>query len=121
MHRKIFLLLSFFTMFSVLSACSNTEVDNKATFTDSVIIDVRTPEEFALGHLKGAVNIDFNASDFDQSIKSLDPKDKYLIYCRSGNRSSQALKRMQEYGFNNIIDLGSVESASLSTGIDIIS
>ena len=71
-----------------------------------VIMDVRTPDEFAAGHIAGARPLDFNAPDFADRVKEL-PRDKtYLVYCRSGNRSAKAVKLMQEAGFTNLIDLG---------------
>lgn len=87
---------------------------------DAVIIDVRTPEEFELGHLEGAVLINFKDSSFDAKIAELDPNAEYIVYCRSGNRSAQAAARMREAGIGNIVDLGSLENASAKTGIDIV-
>lgn len=107
-------------MIGVLSGCSGSGSENKVNIEGAIILDVRTPQEFTSGHLTGAINIDFNASDFDQKIKALNPTMKYIIYCRSGNRSAQAMVRMQELGFNDILDLGSVESASKTTGVEVI-
>ncbi len=70
-----------------------------------VLLDVRTNEEFAAGHLAGATLIDFNAPDFQQKIRAL-PKDKtYLVYCRSGRRSKNACDQMRELGFPGLFDL----------------
>ena len=63
------------------------------------IIDVRTPGEFASGHLENAVNIDFRNDDFQQKIAELDRNESYLIYCKSGGRSGQALDLMKELNF----------------------
>lgn len=86
---------------------------------DLTIIDVRTPEEYAEGHLEGAINIDIYAPDFEKQIKALDPSGNYAVYCRSGNRSSAAVALMEESGFAQVKDLGSREAASetLSTPI----
>jgi len=67
-----------------------------------VIIDVRTPSEYAGGHLTEAVNIDFNASDFKDKVNLLDKNKTYLVYCRTANRSSSAVKVMTELGFKDI-------------------
>lgn len=77
-----------------------------------VILDVRTPEEFSQGHIQNAINIDFNnQTEFDTSLNSLDKTKTYLIYCRSGNRSGQAMKLMEAKGFTNIINLdGGIQS-----------
>lgn len=64
-----------------------------------VVLDVRTPEEFSTGHIKGAVNIDFLASDFNQKLTNLDKNKSYLVYCASGGRSAAACKLMMKLGF----------------------
>jgi rhodanese-related sulfurtransferase len=56
-----------------------------------VLLDVRTPGEFATGTIKGSKNIDFNSPDFEKELAKLDKSETYLVYCRSGNRSGQAL------------------------------
>lgn len=66
-----------------------------------VVLDVRTPGEYAEGHLPGAVNIDVEAADFGARIAELDPDATYAVYCRSGNRSAVALERMREAGFTD--------------------
>ncbi len=87
---------------------------------DAVIIDVRTPEEYAEGHLEGAVLMDLNSGDFAQTMPTLDPEGEYLVYCRSGNRSGQAVSLMKDAGFTNVTDLGSFKSASKTTGIPLV-
>ena len=73
---------------------------------DFVILDVRTPAEFAAGHIAGARLLDFNAPDFADRIKEL-PRDKtYLVYCRSGSRSAKAVKVMRDAGFSDLINMG---------------
>lgn len=70
------------------------------------LIDIRTPQEFAEGHIANAANVDFrNTPQFEQYLSSLDKNGRYLIYCRTGNRSGQALKLMEEKGFINVTDL----------------
>jgi len=70
---------------------------------DSVIvIDVRTAAEYQSGHLKGATIIDFRGSDFVDKINKLDKKRTYLLYCRSGNRSGQAMAIFKQNGFNKV-------------------
>jgi rhodanese-related sulfurtransferase len=72
---------------------------------DFVILDVRTPEEFEDGRLEGAVNIDYYAEDFRDRIDRLQREDTYLIYCRSGARSSSAYRMMEEMGFERMYNL----------------
>ncbi len=73
-----------------------------------VVVDVRTPDEFADGHLENAINIDFNADSFSGNLNSLDKSNTYLIYCRSGNRSAQALTTMNDMGFSDVHDMGGI-------------
>lgn len=70
------------------------------------LIDIRTYEEYSEGHIKASTQSDFyNTTEFSSYLDSLDKNGKYLIYCRSGNRSSQALRIMQGKGFRNVSDL----------------
>jgi rhodanese-related sulfurtransferase len=101
------------------SACS-ADTEPVALDPGTVVIDVRTPAEFASGHLEGAVNIDVQSADFDARISELDPAGDYFVYCRSGNRSGQAIDRMVGLGFNDLTNGGSVENASSLTGIPVV-
>lgn len=71
------------------------------------IIDVRTPEEFAQGHIEGAVNFNVEGPDFATQIAGLDPAGTYAVYCRSGNRSVVAVDYMSGQGINGIFELES--------------
>jgi rhodanese-related sulfurtransferase len=72
---------------------------------NTVILDVRTPEEFASGHIAGAVNINYNSSDFKSQIDALDQGKTYLVYCHSGKRSKAAVSVLQKQGFLNLVEL----------------
>lgn len=72
---------------------------------DLVVLDVRTPEEYAEGHLDGAVLVDFYDANFAEQLAALDPETPYLVYCRSGNRSGQTLGIMQQLGFASAVDI----------------
>lgn len=69
------------------------------------ILDVRTPSEYIPEHIEGAYNRDFYDDDFDLQLDSLDKDRIYLIYCRSGNRSGQALKIMENLEFNTVYNM----------------
>ena len=69
------------------------------------VLDVRTPEEFAEGHIKGAKNIDFHGRDFAARLKELDKSKPYLVHCRSGGRSTSSLATFKELGFEKIFHL----------------
>ena len=73
--------------------------------TDFVILDVRTPGEFAEGHLDGAVNLDVQSPTFEKRLRALDRTRSYLVYCRTGNRSRRATIAMQARGFRSIFHM----------------
>ncbi len=75
-----------------------------------VLLDVRTPAEFAGGHLEGARNVDFLASGFADAVAPLDRDATYYLYCRSGNRSGQAAQRMKAMGFADVHNIGGFDA-----------
>ncbi|MBU3692815.1 MAG: rhodanese-like domain-containing protein [Candidatus Nanopelagicaceae bacterium] len=79
-----------------------------------VIVDVRTPEEFAAGHLLGAVNLDVSSANFESQIAELDKSGTYAIYCRSGNRSTIASGKMSDAGFTNLYNFNKGGFAELA-------
>jgi rhodanese-related sulfurtransferase len=81
------------------------EFSQKITETGVVTLDVRTPGEFAEGHIEGARLIDFQSGNFENEIAALDKNASYAVYCRSGNRSGQAVKVMQDAGFTNVFNM----------------
>ena len=72
--------------------------------TNFVIIDVRSPEEYIENHIEKAKNINYS-QNFEKKIEKLDKNKKYLIYCHSGHRSSNAMKIMLKSGFTDIYNL----------------
>jgi rhodanese-related sulfurtransferase len=82
----------------------------------AVVLDVRTPSEFAGGHLAGAKNIDVESGDFDSDIASMDKNASYAVYCRSGRRSGIALDKMTSAGFKHVVDLSGGVTAWTSEG-----
>ena len=70
-----------------------------------IVIDVRTPEEFAEGHIEGAINIDFKAATFKDELAKLDKDKTYLMHCRSGGRSTSAKPVFEELGFKSVYHL----------------
>jgi len=75
------------------------------TTKDAVIIDVRTPEEFANGHLKDAININYDGSDFERHIAEIEKSKPVFLYCLSGARSYGAAESMRKAGFENVTDM----------------
>ena len=73
-----------------------------------IILDVRTPEEFADKHIPGAINIP-NETISTEEIPELPNKDQLiLVYCRSGNRSKQASEKLVALGYTNIVEFGGI-------------
>ncbi len=73
-----------------------------------IIIDVRTESEFKQGHIKNAVNINYNDAGFKNNLEKLDKNKTYLVYCRSGNRSAKAVNIMKELDFLEVYDFGGI-------------
>ncbi len=99
--------VSFF-VFSGSVSQSLTAEDFRAGYSntpEAVLLDVRTPAEFTQGHIEKAINVDFESASFKSDIQELDPAKHYFVYCRSGNRSAQAIRVMRELGFANITEL----------------
>lgn len=70
-----------------------------------VLLDVRTPEEFGEVRVPGSVNVDFYAADFATRLEELPRDVPYVVYCRSGNRSSQTMSLMRDLGFSEVWDV----------------
>jgi len=72
---------------------------------DFVILDVRTPEEYAEDHLEGSRNIDYNSPDFTSKLEEMNKNNTYIVYCRSGVRSRNAANSMSKVGYNKIYNV----------------
>ena len=73
-----------------------------------ILLDVRTPEEFADGHIPGAINIP-NESIGENDIAELPDKEQRIyVYCRSGNRSKQASAKLVNLGYTNVVEIGGI-------------
>jgi rhodanese-related sulfurtransferase len=81
---------------------ARTLIQNNVTNPNFVIIDVRTPAEYAAGYIAGAINVDRYAADFQTRLQVLDRNKTYLVYCGSGLRSSQARDLMAGMGFQTL-------------------
>lgn len=85
---------------------SDKEFAEKAGAENTVILDVRTPSEIADGYISGAsLFIDINDPSFAEKMQALDKSKTYLVYCRSGARSSKASGWMAENGFTSVYNL----------------
>lgn len=117
--KKIILALIVFTGVLVLFAQTNPIIQNtnetaaqivkKVEKGDAYLIDVRTPEEYQAGHLNNSKNINIKSGDFKQQISKLDKNKPVYLYCRSGNRSGQAVDTLSTLGFKTYYNIGGFE------------
>jgi len=82
-----------------------TLIQNNRDNPDFIIIDVRTPEEFAQERIEGAINLDYYPEVFSDQLNELDRNKTYLVYCRTGRRSKAAADLMKELGFGQIYNI----------------
>jgi phage shock protein E len=86
---------------------------------DAILLDVRTPGEFAGGHLEGAVNIP--VGDTARMAETIGRKDRpVLLYCAAGGRSAQALAALKAEGFTRLVNAGGLDAAAAKTGKAIV-
>ena len=111
MSKSLFILMLSILGFIGCNAQRGSSIDSKEAYglikadSNIAILDVRTAKEFADGHVAGAVNIDVNQTDFAQKIDQLDRSKTYIVYCRSGRRSSKAVGIMATKGFKNLYNV----------------
>ena len=72
---------------------------------DVVLLDVRTPQEYAQGHIAGAMNLNYRAKDFGEQVGKLDKSKTYLVYCAVGGRSTSACEKMAKLEFAHLYNL----------------
>ena len=85
-----------------------------------VLLDVRTPDEYAQGRLKDSTLMDFYSPDFSEKLGKLDKAAKYLVYCRSGNRSGKALAMMVKLGFTEVQHIEGGITAWTAAGYPVV-
>jgi len=91
------------TNFGEISVVTPAEFKEKSI--NQIIVDIRTPQEFLGGHIEGAVNINLFDNTFLTQISEFDKSKPIFLYCRSGNRTHSASKKIAELGFEKIYDL----------------
>jgi rhodanese-related sulfurtransferase len=84
-----------------------------------VVLDVRTPQEYAEGHVPGALNIDIASPTFAEQIAALPTDETYVVYCRSGNRSAQAAEQMVQAGFTDVYNVDAGLATLASAGVQL--
>ena len=113
LYSKLFILLITFSIFSCKGQTSKNVINldpkpfsEKITATPNAqVIDVRTPREFAGGHLDNALNIDWLNDTFEANAQKLDKTKPVFVYCKTSNRSPQAAAKLEELGFKTIYNM----------------
>jgi rhodanese-related sulfurtransferase len=130
MRRLLALIAILLGTTALLAGCSssggtveNVSADQFVTASaepGTVVVDVRTPGEFAAGHVDGAVNIDVESPSFGSEIAALPKDTTYAVYCRSGRRSTLATDQMTEAGFTSLVNLQGGIADLQSAGAPIV-
>ena len=111
--KKLFI---FIILFLLVGCSSNEDSNGLISYMDAkekiinegaVLVDVRTEDEYNSNHIGGAINIPI---DSISSAVSLSKDNPIIVYCKSGNRSSQALEKLEALGYSNVYDLGSIDN-----------
>ena len=111
--KYLFILLLGFTLLSCSTAVGQENVDVMQFETilkqdkKVVLLDVRTPEEYAQGHIENSININYYDAAFSQKVEELvsNKNAKVLVYCRSGGRSSSAVSKLDKLGYTSLVNL----------------
>ncbi|MCB1094072.1 MAG: rhodanese-like domain-containing protein [Verrucomicrobiae bacterium] len=85
----------------------------------AVVLDIRTGKEFADGHIKGAMNLNFLGDDFKANLEKLDRDKVYVMHCQSGGRSGKAKALFKELGFKNVLHIQDGYRAWASAGFPV--
>ena len=121
--RKIKRLLPFVLSLMLLSSCGNTgssssgyrqiSMDEAVKMMrdekDYIILDVRRPDEFAEGHIPGAINVPNEEIGTAEIAELPDKSQLILVYCRSGRRSKEASEKLVKLGYTNIVEFGGIQ------------
>ncbi len=94
-------------------------LEEKNSTMQITVLDVRTPEEFTAACLNKAININYRSPSFAADVAKLDTKGTYLVYCRTGRRSAEAVSVMRKAGFDKIIELEGGITAWQAAGLPV--
>ena len=108
------------TLKNISAQEANDLIQQRKTDPNFVILDIRTPQEFAQGRIEGAINLDFYAPTFKESLDKLDKSKTYMMYCRSGNRSGKALGMMEGQNFMDVYNMTGGIGAWAQKGLPVV-
>jgi rhodanese-related sulfurtransferase len=95
-------------------------IEGNTSDNNVVILDVRTPGEFAGGHLEKAINLDVYSPTFKSNLEGLDRNKTYIIYCHTGSRGSAVLRTMTAMGFEKIYNVSGGTIAWQKAGLPLV-
>ena len=99
------------TLFASITLALTVTLGALSAQAKEVVIDVRSPQEFAAGHVEGAINIAHTAIAQEIAKAGVGKEDTVLLYCQSGRRSGIALYTLKGMGFSRVENLGGIEQA----------
>lgn len=105
--RTLFLLLTILCTTAVFGQYKNVSITEyiNSPLKRTILVDVRTAEEFAAGHLPNAINIDVKRDDFESKFAKIRKRKRIAVYCRSGKRSAMAAEKLDVLGYVKITNL----------------
>ncbi len=103
--KRFFLVFMVFVLSCAQSKTKPITEFSQNDINDAILIDVRTPEEYALGHIDNAININFFDQNFVKQIATVDTSKTVYLYCKKGGRSAKAATLLDSLGYKNVIDL----------------
>lgn len=104
---------------SVIRPVKSKEAKHLLAQGSLIVLDIRTPEEWSGGHLKGAQLLNIYEPEFSQRLQVLDRTKPYLVYCAVGGRSRKAAKMMQQLGFQQVCDATEGFTALKAAGVPV--
>lgn len=121
--KKLIAALALFAVTAVAQVAKDITPEDAAKLLkekkDVIVLDVRTPEEFKGGHIKGATNINFRDKDFAKKIAALDKSKTYIIHCAAGGRSGRACEQIKDMKFENMLHLKAGFSGWTDKGLPV--
>lgn len=108
-----FIIISFIFPFFRAKTCRGITPEEvkklmNSDITNVMLIDVRTPEEYISGHIKGSINIPLQILDVEVETRNLDKNTKIVVYCKSGVRSKKAVEILKEMNYNDVSSMGGI-------------
>src|SRR5437870_5290882 len=95
------------------------EFSEKCYAENAILVDVRTPQEYKEGHLKGSIQMDYLGDNFNEQLKTLDKNKSIYLYCRSGGRSGNTQEELVKQGYKKVYNLDGGIDAWKKAGLPV--